>query len=430
MNPYKSAIEQLERVLEYIEVSKKTVNELMKPKNLIVKNLKMKMDDGKNKTFKAFRSQHNDARGPFKGGIRFHPGVSEDEVKALSMWMTWKSSVVNIPYGGGKGGVVVDPKQLSQKELERLTRVYMRAFAEHFGAWRDVPAPDVNTNQQIMAWMLDEYQKIGCRTPNVGLRNESSPYAVLTGKPIELGGSEGRTEATGYGGFVVLEKLAKKINLRKQYTTVAVQGFGNVGYWFSYFADKSGYKIVATSDSQGAIYVPKGLNPESTLECKNGKGKIAGCYCVGTVCELKNGEEISNEELLELEVDVLVPAALEGVINKDNAKKIKARAVIEMANGPVTPEADKIFLERGIVSVPDILANAGGVTTSYFEWSQNLSGYYWQKDLVLERLEKVMERAFDEVWEISKDKKVDLRTAAYILAVSRVAKAMELRGSE
>ncbi len=429
-NPYSNALQQLDEVLKHIEVPKDVTQQLKKPKTVIKKNLKVKMDTGKVKSFFAFRSQHNDARGPFKGGIRFHPQVSEDEVKALSMWMTWKSAVVGIPYGGGKGGVIVDPKLLSSSgELERLSREYMKAFAPHFGAWRDVPAPDVNTNPQVMAWMLDEYQKYVKNHEQHDARNYSSPYAVLTGKPIELGGSQGRTEATGFGGFIILEQLAKKLKLRRQYTTIAIQGFGNVGYWFAYYADRAGFKVVAASDSQGGVYVPRGLSPELTMTRKRERGQIAGNYCVGSVCDLKLGKDISQEELLELDVDILVPAALEGVIHKKNAAKIKAKAIIELANGPVTPEADAIFIKRKMQSVPDILANAGGVTTSYFEWSQNLSGYYWKKDLVFERLQEILEDAFENVWEISKDKHTDLRTAAYILAVSRVVEAMKLRGN-
>lgn len=427
-NPYKDALKQLDEVGKYIDVEKELIERLKVPENLVVKDILVKMDDGKVRKFKAFRSQHNNARGPYKGGIRFHPQVSEDEVKALSMWMTWKCGVVGIPFGGGKGGVIVDPKKLSVGELERLSRAYMRGFANYFGAFMDVPAPDVNTNPQVMAWMLDEYQVISQKS-KVKSQNFSSPYAVVTGKPVELGGSQGRTEATGLGGAIVLERLASKLKMRKQYTTVAIQGFGNVGYWFSHFADKAGFKIVAASDSKGGVWVPKGLNPKTTLNCKKEKGKIASCYCVGSVCDLKHGKPISNEELLELDVDVLVPAALEGVINKENAEKIKAKVIVEMANGPVTSEADKILRKRKIISVPDILANAGGVTVSYFEWSQNLSGYYWKKDLVFKRLREIMENSFEIVWEVSKKKKVGLRTAAYILAVQRVIKAMKLRGN-
>jgi glutamate dehydrogenase/leucine dehydrogenase len=425
VSPYKDVLKQLDDVKGYLDISNELFEQLKSPKNFIKKDISIKMDDGRIRKFRAFRSQHNDARGPFKGGIRFHPQVSADEMKALSILMTFKCAVAGIPYGGAKGGVVVDPKKLSSSELERLSRAYMKVFADYFGAWKDIPAPDVNTNPQIMAWMLDEYIKI--QNLKLKMQNYSSPYAVVTGKPVELGGSQGREEATGLGGSIVLEKLAKKLKLKKQYTTIAVQGFGNVGYWFSYFADRAGFKVVAASDSKGVVHVPKGLNPELTLACKREKGHIAGCYCVGSVCDLRHGKPIASESLLELEVDILVPAALEAAINKGNAKKIRARAIVELANGPVTPEADEILRKRGIVLVPDILANVGGVTTSYFEWAQNLSGYYWKKKLVFERLREIMESSFNAVWSISKQKKVDLRTAAYILAVQRVVNVLRLR---
>lgn len=420
-NPYKNALVQLKKAAKYLEAGQNILKKIEQPQNFISKTLKIKMDNGKSKTFRAFRSQHNDARGPFKGGIRFHPQVSEDEVKALSMWMTWKCSVVGIPYGGGKGGIVVDPKQLSFSELERLSRAYMRAFAAHFGAWKDVPAPDVNTNPQIMAWMLDEYQRWMVQGEE-GRDNFSSPYAVLTGKPVELGGSRGRTEATGYGGYVVLEELVKKMRLKKKQTRVAVQGFGNVGYWFSYFTKQAGFRLVAISDSQGGVYDPRGLDPEKMLSEKQKIGSLAGCTGRGR-------KVISNAELLELAVDILAPSALENVIDGKNAAKIKAKAVIELANGPVTPEADEVLSAKKILSVPDILANAGGVTTSYFEWSQNLSGYYWGEKEVWAKLGRIMSESFAAVWKEHEDRKVDLRTAAYILAVKRVVEAMKLRGS-
>ncbi len=392
-NPYQNAVKQLETVAKFIEIDKKILEQLKSPKKVHKADLKIKLDNGKMVTFKAFRSQHNDAVGPHKGGIRFHPNVSEDEVKALSMWMTWKCATVGIPYGGAKGGIICDPKNMSQTELERLSRAYMRAMYKNFGAWKDVPAPDVNTDGQTMAWMLDEYEKlVGHLEP-----------AMITGKPLELGGSQGRTEATGLGGFYVLEQLAKVKKLNKKKTTIAVQGVGNVGYWFMEFAKKAGYQIVASSNSKGGEY---------------------------------KGKKITNEQLLELPVDVLVPAALENQITQANAAKIKAKYIIEMANGPVTPEADEILHQKGIISLPDVLCNAGGVTVSYFEWVQNNMGYYWEKDEVWAKLKVIMDRAFSEVWEIYTAKKASLaesrrvnpRMAAYILAVSRVVKAMQLRG--
>ncbi|MFC1711665.1 Glu/Leu/Phe/Val dehydrogenase [Patescibacteria group bacterium] len=427
-NPYKNAISQLEQVAKVLKLDKKTVEKLKFPKNLVKADLKVKMDNGKIKTFKAFRSQHNDIKGPFKGGIRFHPQVSEDEVKALSMWMTWKCSVVGIPYGGGKGGVICDPKKLSQSEIERVSRAYMQAIAPHIGPWVDVPAPDVNTNPQIMAWMLDEYIKIQEKKLKTSWKNTGvNPAATITGKPIELGGSQGRTEATGQGGVYVLKELALKKGWKPGKTTIAIQGYGNVGYWFAKLAHELGFKIVAVSDSQGGIYVESGLDPDKTLFCKQKTGTVAKCACKDSKCKEKYGKKITNKEILELKVDVLVPSALENVITKENVSKIKAKAVIEMANGPVTPEADKVLHQKGIITIPDILANAGGVTVSYFEWVQNLQGYYWEKEEVLERLEKIMITAFSEFWNKFSKLKTTPRIATYAVAVDRVVTAMKIR---
>jgi glutamate dehydrogenase (NAD(P)+) len=413
-NPYKNAVKQLERVAGYLDIDKKTLEQLKSPKKLIQVDLKIKMDDGKIKTFKAFRCQHNDSRGPYKGGIRFHPQVSKDEVKALSMWMTWKCSVVGIPYGGAKGGVICDPKKMSQREIERLSRAYMRAMAEHVGVWRDVPAPDVNTNSLVMAWMLDEYEQVtGRHEPG-----------VITGKPVELGGSLGRTEATGLGAFYILEQLIEKTKLkeRKAELTVAVQGFGNAAYWLAKFASEAGYKIVALSDSKGGIVASSTIDVDAALAHKRKTGSVVG---------LPGTKTISNEELLLLAVDVLAPAALENQITEKNAGRIKAKYILELANGPVTPEADKILQRRGIVSLPDVLVNAGGVTVSYFEWVQNNMGYYWEKKEVFTRLKETMDRAFDSVWRIyigRSGETMDMRLAAYMLAVKRVIAAMKWRG--
>jgi len=427
-NPYKNAVKQLEQIAKILKLDKKTVNQLKKPKKLIKADLKVKMDNGRTKTFKAFRSQHNDAKGPYKGGIRFHPQVTEDEVKALSIWMTWKCSVVGIPYGGGKGGVICDPKQMSQAEIQRLSREYMKAIAPHIGPWVDVPAPDVNTNSQIMAWLIDEYIKIqDKKEKNMKWKNMGvNPIATITGKPLELGGSQGRTEATGQGGVYVLVELAKKINLKPKQTTIAVQGFGNVGYWFSKLAHDLGYKIVAISDSKGGAYIKSGIDPDCALACKQKTGTVTKCS-KNSKCK-KDMKIITNEELLELKVDVLVPAALENVITKENAKNIKAKAIIEIANGPITPEADKILAKKKIINVPDVLSNAGGVTVSYFEWVQNLAGYYWEKTEVNQKLETIMKIAFSEWWNKMKELKVNPRMGAYAVAVDRVVKAMKIRG--
>lgn len=418
---FTQALQQLEIAAAKTNIPKNFLEILQEPEDIITGEVEIDLDSGKKARFPAYRAQHNAARGPFKGGIRFHPQVSEAEVKALSFWMTFKCAVADIPFGGAKGGVTVDPKQLSRAELERLSRAYIRLIADYIGALKDVPAPDVNTNAQIMAWMLDEYEAI------IG-RHEP---AAFTGKPVALGGSLGREEATGLGGFFTLKNLMEKLKKKPEETTVAVQGFGNVGYWFAHFAQKAGFKVVAASDSQGGVYVSKGLSPALTLACKQEKGQIAECYCVGSVCDLKQGKPITNDMLLELEVDILVPAALEGVITQDNAEKIKARAILELANGPMAPEADEILRRRKIISVPDILANSGGVTVSYFEWAQNLAGWSWEKETVFERLEEKMHRAFTEVWEKYQQLGASqtMRTAAYVVALERLASAMHARSS-
>ena len=418
-NPFLNAQEQFRQAASLLEpqygdkkVFHAVIQKLMTPQNLVQVELSVKMDNGKTQKFKAFRSQHNDARGPFKGGIRYHYNVSVEEVKALSMWMTWKCATTGIPYGGAKGGIIVDPSALSKGELERLSRAYARAITPYIGVWKDVPAPDVNTTGQIMAWMLDEYEKI------IG-RHEPG---VFTGKPLEIGGSLGREEATGKGGVHVLEQLAKKLKLKPATTTVAIQGLGNVGYWFAKLASELGFNVVAVSGSRGGIVLndmKKGLNLDAVMAHKKKTGSVTGF--IGT-------RSISNAELLELPVDVLVPAALENVITAENAHRIHAKAIVEMANGPVTPEADEILWKKHILSVPDVLSNAGGVTVSYFEWVQNLYGYAWTKQEVFTKLEPLMVDAFNHMWAMHEKKNVHLRLAAYVNAVKRVVDAMILRG--
>jgi glutamate dehydrogenase/leucine dehydrogenase len=404
-SPYNNAVKQLKAVAEKLDVEDRFIEQLKSPDKVIRVDLKVQMDNGKEKVFRGFRSQHNDARGPYKGGIRFHPQVTEDEVKALSMWMTWKCAVVGIAYGGGKGGVICNPKEMSQTELERLSRAYIRAIAKDIGVHKDVPAPDVNTNAQVMAWMLDEYQKVtGKKEPG-----------VITGKPVELGGSLGRTEATGLGGFYVLEQLVKVKRLNRKQIKIAVQGYGNVGYWFSYFAHKAGYRLVAISDSRGGIYRAEGLDPDKVMDHKQKTGSVVG---------FKGTKRVTNEDLLEMRADVLVPSALENVINKGNVGSVKAKYIIELANGPVTPRADKALFKQGVIAVPDVLANAGGVTVSYFEWLQNVKGQRWTKEKVFKELKKIMDKAFMEVWQVFKEKGGGMRLAAYMLAVDRVVKAM------
>jgi glutamate dehydrogenase len=431
-NPHKNSVKQLENVATILRTSyddkdsfDAAIDQLKSPDRVIEGKLRIKMDNGETKTFQAYRSQHNNAVGPYKGGIRFHQDVSKEEVMALSTWMTWKCSVTGIPYGGGKGGVIVDPKQLSAGELERLARAYASLIAPHIGPWVDIPAPDVNTTPQIMAWMVDEYEQVAKKRYKTLIEN---PIASFTGKPLLLGGSKGRTEATGLGGFYVFQNLAKKLKIKKG-ATIAVQGFGNVGYWFAYFAHNAGYKIVALSDSRGAIYNEKGLDPDKVLACKQAGGSVGTCNCEDKGCS-NSGKQISNEELLELNVDVLVPAALENVIHKNNAKNIKSKLILELANGPTTPDADKILAEMGVDVIPDVLANAGGVTVSYFEWAQNLQGYYWEKEIVLERLQGLMDEATNRMWQLKKDNKVTSRVATYMSAVKKVVDTMLLRGNE
>lgn len=422
-NPHANAIKQLEKVAKLLRVDYEgqekafdvIIKRLKKPDFVHQKKLTIKMDNGKKKQFQAYRSQHNNARGPYKGGIRFHQDVSLEEVKALSTWMTWKCAVTGIPYGGGKGGIIVDPRKLSKRELERLSRAYVDFLTTKIGPWVDVPAPDVNTTGEIMSWMVDQYQK---NLAKKGLIQEN-PLATFTGKPLTLGGSEGRDEATGLGGVMVLEKLVAKMGFKdKKKVTIAVQGFGNVGYWFAKHAADRGYKVVAISDSKGGVFDPKGIDAAKALSCKKEQGSLGKCYT----------KNITNEELLELNVDILVPAALENVIHKGNADKIKAKAIIEMANGPITPEADEILAAKNIVLVPDVLANSGGVTVSYFEWVQNLQGYYWSHKEVIEKLQPLMETAFAQMWSMKTKHKIDGRMATYMTAVKRVVDAMMLRG--
>lgn len=405
---------QLREVASQLKLEREILQELEEPHRVIKFQIPVLMHNGKKKIFFGFRSQHNNALGPYKGGIRYHPEVSEDEIKALSMLMTWKCSLVGLPFGGAKGGVIVNPKELSQEELEKLSRGYVKEIFPLIGPEKDIPAPDVNTNPQIMAWMVDEYSK---------LKGKEMP-AAFTGKPLEMWGLEGRSEATGYGGVVILKKLQEIFGFKPENTTLAIQGFGNVGSNFARFAALSGYKIVAVSEAEGGIYVEEGLNPEEVLRCRERKGKIAGCYCVGSVCDPSYGKEITNKDLLELKVDILVPAAVENVITKDNAQKIKAKYIIEMANGPVTPEAQEILEKREIISVPDFLANAGGVIASYFEWLQSKEKRRWKKDETLRELAKKLGQAFERVWTLSQREKINLRKAAYLLAVERVAKAI------
>jgi len=391
---------------------RQAIDHLKNPQRLLKKKLVLRLDGQKKASFQAFRSQYNDARGPFKGGIRFHPQVSEDEVKALSFWMAVKCAVTDIPYGGGKGGIKIDPKKHSEAELRRLSKEYASWLSPYIGPWKDVPAPDVNTGEREMAWMLEAFEgRFGSHAP-----------ATFTGKPIALGGSLGRTEATGQGGVYILSEYSKIKKLKNSKTEIAVQGFGNVGFWFSKLAGKLGYKIVAVSDSSGGIYDPKGLNVDklSLLKEKFGSFEKAS---------KKEGLKfITNEDVLTLPVDILAPAALENAIGEDNAMRVKAKAILELANGPTSPEGEKILLRKKVDVIPDVLCNAGGVTVSYFEWVQNLHGYRWTKERVNSELSVVMKKSFGDIYSIVKSKKVSFRNAAYILALKRIVDAMMLRG--
>lgn len=406
-NAFSVAKKQLEDVVKIIKLERTIHNILVEPERIIQVELPVKMDNGEEKSFKAYRVQHNSALGPTKGGIRYHPDVNLDEVKALAMWMTWKCAIAGLPYGGAKGGVTLDPKKLSKKELERLSREYIKAIKNYIGPDKDIPAPDVYTNAQVMAWMLDEYEKqTGKHCPG-----------VITGKPIELGGSLGREEATAQGGVFVLEEAMKTFGLKEK--TVAIQGMGNVGGNTAKILHKKGFKIVGVSDSKGGVYDEKGLDVKKVLEHKEK---------TSSVINFSGSRNISNEELLELPVAILIPAALENQITKENAENVKAKIILELANGPTTPEADKILFKKEVFVVPDVLANAGGVVVSYFEWVQNNEGYYWKLEEVNEKLKKIMTKSFNSVYETSQRYKTDMRTAALILAVERVAQAIKLRG--
>ncbi|MDP8011943.1 MAG: Glu/Leu/Phe/Val dehydrogenase [Thermoplasmata archaeon] len=410
LNPFKIAQEQLDKAAKIMNLDPTVHQFLREPMRILEVTIPVKMDDGSVKIFKGFRVQYNDARGPTKGGIRYHPQETLDTVKALSAWMTWKTAVVDLPYGGAKGGVICDPKSMSEAELERLSRGYIRAIGRFIGPEKDIPAPDVYTTPQMMAWMMDEYSKIvGYNAPG-----------VITGKPVEVGGSLGRGDATAKGGLYVLREAAKKIKLDLSKATVAIQGFGNAGQFaHKLVTEMFGSKVVAVSDTKGGIYCKDGLDFKKVLDHKEK---------TGSVTNLPGTKNITNEELLELDVDVLIPAAIENQITGNNADKIKAKIVLELANGPTTPEADVILYKKGILDIPDFLANAGGVTVSYFEWVQNINGYYWTAEEVYQRLDQKMTKAFWDVIETAEKYKVEPRMGAYIVAVKRVADAVKIRG--
>ncbi|SDY86063.1 glutamate dehydrogenase [Evansella caseinilytica] len=385
------------------------VYELLKePLRMMTVRIPVRMDDGAIKIFTGYRAQHNDAVGPTKGGVRFHPSVTEKEVKALSIWMSLKAGIVDLPYGGGKGGIICDPREMSFPELERLSRGYVRAISQIVGPTKDIPAPDVFTNSQIMAWMMDEYSR---------MKEFDSP-GFITGKPIVLGGSHGRESATAKGVTICIREAAKKKGIRLEGARIVVQGFGNAGSFLAKFMHDAGAKVVGISDVYGGLHDPDGLDIDYLLDRRDSFGTVTKLF--------KN--TISNEELLELDCDILVPAAIENQITKDNADKIKAEIIVEAANGPTTIEATAILNDRGILLVPDVLASAGGVTVSYFEWVQNNQGYYWTEEEVEQRLEKVMVTSFDNVYRVATSRRVDMRLAAYMVGVRKMAEASRFRG--
>lgn len=421
MKIFDSALFRLKKASEYVDLPKWFLTQLSVPERTIELKFNLKRESGKIELVSGYRVQYNNLLGPYKGGLRFHPKVNMDEVKSLAFWMMIKNAVVDVPFGGGKGGLVIDPRKFSEKELEELTRQFAKELSPNIGPDIDIPAPDVNTNSKIMDWIADEYTKQ--LTSHAG---DSSLKAVVTGKSVGNGGSLGRGQATGLGGFFVLEQLVKKLNLKKP-LRVAIQGFGNVGSNIAQILFEDGYKIVAVSDIKGGIYDRKGVgfNIDLVRKCKQEKGLLSGCYCIGSVCDTARKYEdgiIANEKLLQLPVDILIPAALENVITEENAGKIKAKVIFEMANGPTTYGADQILNRKGKIIVPDVLVNSGGVTVSYFEWYQNMHNEAWNLEKVNRKLQQKMEDAFEKVWTIHKDKKVNLRTAAYILALQRLFK--------
>jgi len=416
-----SAQDIIVKTAESLGLDQITIKRLIEPEAIHELNFPVKMDDGKIRLFKGYRIQHNSVLGPYKGGIRFHPNVCREEVQALATLMTIKCAVAGLPYGGGKGGVLVNPKELTESELKNLSKQYARAISRFVGSDIDVPAPDMNTNPKIMTWMVEEFIK--CHS--LSGKSENCLRATFTGKSVNEGGTLGRTEATGRGGVMVLKALLSKLRSKIQdlrSLTIAVQGFGNVGYYFAKIAAEEGFNIVTVSDSKGGVYVKNGVDAETTLKCKEEKGSVAGCYCTGSVCDIKYGRTITNEQLLELPVDVLVPAAMENVINKDNMKNIKAKIILEMANGPVTDEAYDYLTKQGKIIVPGVLANSGGVIVSYLEWYQNIKNEKWTEEKVNKKLEEMIVSAFEKIWKRSQEKKISLTQSAFETAIENIVK--------
>ena len=398
----------IRKALEKLGYSKEVFELLKEPMRMITVKIPVRMDDGSVKVFKGFRAQHNDAVGPTKGGIRFHPNVTEKEVSALSIWMSLKCGIVDLPYGGGKGGIICDPRNMSFREVERLSRGYVRAISQFVGPTKDIPAPDVFTNSQIMAWMTDEYSK----------SDEFNSPGFITGKPLVLGGSHGRESATAKGVTICIREAARKKGIDLKGARVVVQGFGNAGSYLSKFLSDAGAKVIGISDVHGGLYDPDGLDINYLLDRRDSFGTVTNLF----------KDTITNKELLELDCDILVPAAIENQITEENAPNIKAKIIVEAANGPTTLKATEILTRRGILIVPDVLASAGGVTVSYFEWVQNNQGYYWSEEEIEEKLEAVMVKAFNNVYETAVNRQVDMRLAAYMVGVRKMAEASKFRG--
>ncbi|RPJ55853.1 MAG: Glu/Leu/Phe/Val dehydrogenase [Dehalococcoidia bacterium] len=410
INPFEIVKRQVDKCASILKLDQDVTEVLRNPMRELHLSLPVHMDNGKVKVFQAYRVQYNDAKGPTKGGIRFHPDETIDTVRALAAWMTWKCSLMDLPLGGGKGGVICNPKEMSEGELERLSRSYARAVCQFIGPERDVPAPDVYTTPQIMAWIMDEYSAIAGK----------SQFGVITGKPLALGGSKGRGDATAKGGMYCIREAASKLKIDLSKATIAVQGYGNAGYYAAKLAKEMfGSKIVAVCDSQGGCYCKTGIDADDAQKIKTK---------TTSVCNLKTGDKINSEEILELDVDILIPSAMENVITDKNAGNIKAKIIAELANGPCTPEADDILYKKGVHVIPDFLCNAGGVTVSYFEMVQNFNMYYWTEKEVYDRLDAKMTTAYNDVYDTHKDYKINMRQAAYVRAVERVVEAMKLRG--
>ncbi len=416
---FSDAKQRLETALKYVAISEDAIEHLKFPKASLTVSIPVRMDNGSLRIFQGYRVRYDDTRGPTKGGVRFHPNVTLEEVQSLAFWMTFKCAVLNLPFGGAKGGITLNPKELSKMELERLSRAYVNAIADFIGPDIDIPAPDVYTGPMIMGWMMDQYSII---------RRQITP-AVVTGKPVTMGGSLGRDTATATGAYFVIETIKQLFPSPPQDITVAVQGFGNAGAHIAELLFKAGYKVVAVSDSQGAIYTKNGLDIPSIRQYKEAHRGIKAVYCKGTVCNIVDSEVLSNQELLTLDVDILIPAALENQITAANADDIKAKFIFEVANGPINSAADKILDAKGIYVFPDILVNAGGVTVSYFEWVQNRSGLYWTLDEINQRLQQKMVTETKHILEIAQQQAISLRTAAYVHGLNRLGEAIDSKGT-